>query len=128
VPVPGGGAPVITHGDGACQGLMGGGSPRGRGPVIPHVAGAQQGLKGGELRGGEGIPASCGTGSRLGSGVDRWRGSCHVWVWCRAVAQCSLSGGKPSRTEQQLCRPTGQGFGRPAVLLLDYGVEKSSSI
>jgi hypothetical protein len=37
------------------------------------VAGAQQGLKGSGLQGGAGIPASCGTGSRLGSGADWWR-------------------------------------------------------
>jgi hypothetical protein len=30
--------------------------------------------------------------------------------------------------EQQLCRPIGQGFGRPAVFLLDHGVEKPSMI
>jgi hypothetical protein len=54
--------------------------------------------------------------------------SCHVWVWHRAVAWCSLRGGELGRTEQQLCRPTGQGFGRSAVLLLDPGVVKPSMI
>jgi hypothetical protein len=51
------------------------GNLRGGGPVVPHVAGAQQGLKGSGLGGGAGFPASCGTGSVLGSGMDGWQGS-----------------------------------------------------
>jgi hypothetical protein len=51
-----------------------------------------------------------------------------VWVWNRTVAWCSLRGGEPGRKGQQLCRATGQEFGRLAVLLLDRGVVKSSTI
>jgi hypothetical protein len=50
-----------------------------------------------------------------------------VWVWNRAVAWHSLRGRKSGRMEQRLCRPMGQGFGRPAVLLLDRGVVKTST-
>jgi hypothetical protein len=57
----------------------------------------------------------------LEAGAAEGQVSHHVWVWCRAVAWHSLRGGEP-------CRPTGQGFGRPAVLLLDSGVEKPSTI
>jgi hypothetical protein len=71
-------APVVPHGAGAQQSLMGGGSPRGRGSVVPHTSVAQQGLKGSKLgEGGAGIPASCGTGSGLGSCTDRWQE-----YWC----------------------------------------------
>jgi hypothetical protein len=51
-----------------------------------------------------------------------------VWAWHRAVASLSQRGRKPGRTEQQPCRPTGQGFGRPAVRILDCGVVKTSTI
>jgi hypothetical protein len=43
-----------------------------------------------------------------------------AWIWC--------GGGEPSGAEQQFCEPIGRGLGRPAVLLLDCGVEKSSKI
>jgi hypothetical protein len=149
---------VVSYQDGACPSRTGFQFHRELEPgraswvewvlVIPHVAGAQQGLKGSGLGGGAGIPTSCGTGSRLGSGADWWKGSwCswvrvwrgvasagegrvshHVWVWNRAVAWCSLRDGEPGRTEQQLCRPMGRGFGRPAVLILDRGVVKPSMI
>jgi hypothetical protein len=36
--------------------------------------------------------------------------------------------GESGRMEQRLCRPTEQGFGRLAVLLLDHGMEKPSTI
>jgi hypothetical protein len=56
------------------------------------------------------------------------QGSHRVWVWHGAEAWRSPKGGEPSRMEQQLCRPMGRGFGRPAVVLLDRGVEKPSTI
>jgi hypothetical protein len=59
--------------------------------------------------------------------VAEGRVSRHVWVRT-AVAWHSLSGGEPSRMEQRLCSPMGQGFGRLAVLLLDHGVVKPSTI
>jgi hypothetical protein len=37
---------------------------------------------------------------------ERW-GSCHVWIWCMAVARCSLRGREPGRLEQWFCRPIG---------------------
>jgi hypothetical protein len=79
-----GGAPVLPQGDGAGQGLMGRVSLRGGGLVIPRMAGAQQDLKGGGLERGETvITGSCGTGSGLGSGADRWWGSQWSWIqWC----------------------------------------------
>jgi hypothetical protein len=52
----------------------------------------------------------------------------HVWDWCGAVAWHSPRGREPGRMEQQLCRPMGQGFGRPAILLLDHGMEKPYTI
>jgi hypothetical protein len=64
----------------------------------------------------------------LEAGVtEGWVSHC-VWVWHRAVDCHSPRGREPSRTEQQLCRPIGKGFGRPAVLLLDRGVMKPSTI
>jgi hypothetical protein len=54
--------------------------------------------------------------------------SYHVWVWHGAVAWHSLRDGELGRMEQRLCRPTGQGFGRLAVLLLDHALEKPSTI
>jgi hypothetical protein len=54
--------------------------------------------------------------------------ACCAWVWHEPVALSGPSRGEPSRMEQWLCRPTGQGFGRPAMLLLDHGVEKPSMI
>jgi hypothetical protein len=66
---------------------------------------------------GGGDPSGLGSG-----GVAEGRVFWHVWVWC------SLRGGDPGRMEQQLCRPMGWGFGRLAVLLLDHGVEKPSTI
>jgi hypothetical protein len=44
------------------------------------------------------------------------------------VAWHSLRDGELGRMEQRLCRPTGQGFGRLAVLLLDHALEKPSTI
>jgi hypothetical protein len=166
-----GGAPVVPEGN--LQGLMGW-SLRGGGPVIPPVAGAQEGLKGSGLGEGAGIPSSCGTSSRLWSGMDGWWGSwcswiwwcgpgadilawcgpggwrlvqlrgrfpiganlawpkrwgsCCLWVWCGAVAWHSPRGGEPGRMEQWLCRPMGREFGRLAVLILDRGMEKPSTI
>jgi hypothetical protein len=91
---------------------------------------------------GVGIPALCGSGSGLEAGAAEGQlspwcmdlagserpGSCHAWVRCGAVAWSSLKGREASRREQRLCRPTGWGFGRTAVLLLDHGVEKPSTI
>jgi hypothetical protein len=57
--------------------------------------------------------------------VSRW---CVDLVLSRAVAWHSLRVREPGRMEQQLCRPMGQGFSRPAVLLLDHGMEKPSMI
>jgi hypothetical protein len=51
-----------------------------------------------------------------------------VWVWNRAVAWHSQRGRKPGKMEQRLCRPTGPGFGKPAVLILDHGMVKPSMI
>jgi hypothetical protein len=47
---------------------------------------------------------------------------------CGAVAWHSPRGGKPGKMEWRLCRPLGERFGRPTVLLLDHGVEKLSMI
>jgi hypothetical protein len=64
-------APVVPHGAGARQVLIGGCSPRVRGSVIPGIAVVQEGLKSSGLgSGGLGIPAICGIISRLGSGAD----------------------------------------------------------
>jgi hypothetical protein len=51
-----------------------------------------------------------------------------AWIQVRVVAQHSPRGREPGRAEQQLCRPMGQENGRPAVLLLDHGMEKPSTI
>jgi hypothetical protein len=59
--------------------------------------------------------------SGLEAGAAEGQVSHRVWVWHRAVAWHSLRGG-------ELCRPMGWGFCRPAVLLLDSGVEKPSTI
>jgi hypothetical protein len=89
-----------------------------------------------------GIPMWCGSSWGLGSGMaegqlsqwcvdpawpKRW-GSRHAWFHCRAVVWRSLRVREPGRMEQQLCRPMGWGFGSPAVLLLDHGMEKPSTI
>jgi hypothetical protein len=58
---------------------------------------------------------------------ERW-GSRHVWIQHGVLAWRSLRGGEPGKTEQRFCRPMGQGFCRPAVLLLDCGMEKASTI
>jgi hypothetical protein len=113
-------------------------SPRDGGPVVPRVAGAQHGLKGGGLGWGAGIPVSCRTGSGLG--VRHFRGQGSQWLAIQwqsrggAVGRVSrysvglmwLRGREPSRMEQHFCRPMGQVFGRPTVLLLGCGVEKPS--
>jgi hypothetical protein len=135
-----GGAPVVSYGAGAWQGLRGQ-EAEGRRSGRPTQFGSQQELKGGGLEGqvswwvvgpagdwcqawpGAGIPVWCGSGTGLGSG-----GSCHAWVQHRAVAWLSPRGGGPGRKEQWLCRPMWQGVGRPAVLLLYRGVEKTSMI
>jgi hypothetical protein len=150
-------APVVPRGAGAWQGLMGGESLSGGGLVIPRIAGAQQGLKaGGLLRGvsrgavglapgwrpvpvGGGDPGGCGYSGTaegwvsphdVGLSAGGWQGqvSRHVRVWCGTVAWCSQRGGEPGRAEQWLCRPMGREFTRPAVLLLDRGMEKPSTI
>jgi hypothetical protein len=81
-------------------------------------------------------PGGRGSGG-MAKGRIFWRGvfgmaegwvSCHVWDWNRAVAWHSPRDGEPGRTEQWLCRPMGQRFSKPAVLLLDRGVEKPSMI
>jgi hypothetical protein len=59
------------------------------------------------LRGG--YPAVCGSGAGLSPGTA-WR--------AEILAE----------PEQWLCRCTGQGFGRPALLLLDGGMEKPSTV
>jgi hypothetical protein len=79
-----------------------------------------------------------GLGSGMAEGrVSRWLmdpawpkrwGSCCGWIHWGSVVWCHPRGGKPGRMEQQLWRPTGWGFGRPAVLLLDHCVEKPSTI
>jgi hypothetical protein len=60
-----------------------------------------------------------------------------MWIWpgARGIlvvtvheSSAELWGGEPGGVKQQLCRLTGQGFGKPAVLLLDCGVEKSFKI
>jgi hypothetical protein len=56
------------------------------------------------------------------------RGYRCAWVQRGAVAWHSLRCGEPGRMEQWLCSPTGQGFGRLAVLVLDHGVKKPSTI
>jgi hypothetical protein len=90
-------------------------------PVFPHRAGACQGLRVGEP---EGWVSWC----SMDLVQPERRGSCCAWVWCRAVVWHSPRGGGPGRMELQVCRPMGQGFGRPAVLLLDCGMKKPSTI
>jgi hypothetical protein len=87
--------------------------------VVPHRAGAQQSLTG------RGIEGQGSRVSILGAAQEVW-GPGGVWIQCGAVAWCRLRGGEPSGAEQQLCRPTGWGLGRLAVLLLDCGMEKPS--
>jgi hypothetical protein len=77
-----------------------------------------------------------GVWSRLVAGI--W----WSWVWrhsqgvgipaCVGLAQgCDLvqpEGQRALQMEQWLCRPMGQGFGRPAVLLLDCGGVKPFTV
>jgi hypothetical protein len=92
--------------------------------VVPSRAGVQQSLRGGGER-----------GSRGGGPSKAWIPCCRrgggpggAWIRHGAVAWCSPRGREPGGVEQQLCRPMGWGLGRPAVLLLDRGVEKPSVI
>jgi hypothetical protein len=123
--------------------------------VVPRMAGAQQGLKGSGLGGGAvswwvvvlapgwglaqtggGDPGGRGSSSMNNMWVFQHgvasaaegRVSCCVWVWNRVVAWHIQRGREPSRTEQWLCRPMGWGFGRLAVLILDCGVVKPSTV
>jgi hypothetical protein len=64
----------------------------------------------------------------LEAGVAEERVSHHVWVWNRAVAWHSTRGKEPLRTGQRLCSPMELELGRLAVLILDCGVVKPSTI
>jgi hypothetical protein len=126
-------APVVPHGAGARQGLMGwvgsGHSTHGWGSAEPE----------GQWPGGRGrarvwcrlvvgILVVMGQERRVFrrgmAGTTEGQVSHHMWVWSRAVAWCNPRGGEPGRMEQRLCRSTGWRFGRPAVLILDHSVVK----
>jgi hypothetical protein len=99
--VPGSlGGASVSHQDGACPSRVGlqlfhMDLEPGRASWVGWIlvmAGAQQGLKGSGLGEGAGMPASCGTGSRLGSGADcggiwvvmgQWHGQgADIPAWC----------------------------------------------
>jgi hypothetical protein len=71
-----------------------------------------------------GILAGSGSSTELAPNRD----SGGAWIWCGAGSRCDQRGGEPGRAEKQLCRPMGQGLGRLAILLVDRGVEKPSTI
>jgi hypothetical protein len=74
-------------------------SPAGLGLAVPWEAGVWHGLRGGELA------VSC--------GAEAWQ---------------DLRGREPGRLEHLLQGLMGWGLGRPAVLLVDHGVEKPSTL
>jgi hypothetical protein len=100
--------------------------------AVPHGAGAWQGLRGGGS-GRAGIQWSymvLGSGGAQGVGIllglFQWS---HVELdpggaEKRGVPRCR----EPGRAEHQNCGPMGWGLGGPAVLLVDHGVEKTSTI
>jgi hypothetical protein len=121
--------PVVPHGPGAWQGLMGRGSPRGGGLVIPQVAGSQAGPEGWWL-GGLSHWA-------VGLAPDGWWwGSPWSWIWYaprgRDPAICGSGAGLWPGTawgaeSWQKGAVALQAY-RAAVLLLDHGMEKTSMI
>jgi hypothetical protein len=146
-----GGAPVVPHIAEARQGLMGGvgsgcpthgwGSTEPEGQWVQGEGQVSQQAVGlapvwGPVQTGGGDPGGCGSGGTakgrvfwrgVASAAKGWVSHC-VWVWNRAMAWHSPGSGELGRMEQWLCRPTGQGFGRRAVLISDHGVVKPSTI
>jgi hypothetical protein len=119
-----GGAPVVPHGAGAQQGLMGGGSLRGGGPVSPCVAGAQQGLKGSGLVGAVsqqavGPAPGCGQagtsggdpGGRESSGAAEGLISQHGVSWMLAWLRGRCPGGVWIQCSRRGVDPTMHGSG-----------------
>jgi hypothetical protein len=76
----------------------------------------------------EGWVFRCGVDLELEASMAEQQVSLRVWVWCGAMAWHSSRVREPGRMERRLCRPMGQGFGRPAIVLLDRGMEKPSVI
>jgi hypothetical protein len=126
-------------------------------PVQPKRWGYQQGVDSAQPRScgsGQGmdlvIPRGAGTHKilRCGGSRHRWPGRSWIrcgarvwyllrcrnpggggaWIRCRAVAQHIPWWGESGIVKQQLCRPIWWGLHRPALLLLDCGMEKPSMI
>jgi hypothetical protein len=130
---------VIPHIPGAQQDLKSSGLSGGQGGSILVIFGTGSRLGPAQMGGGD--PGGCesnraaegqvfwhGVGPEAGARMAEGQVSHHEWVSCGVLVWRSPRGREPGRMEQQLCRTTGWEFGRLAVLLLDCGVEKPSTI
>jgi hypothetical protein len=113
-----GGEPVGPDGWGSWQVMV---------LVVLCGAAASQGLKGRvpEGQGSQWVWIRCRAGAWCGlRGTDPGR----AWIQCEAGTQHGPRGREPGGVEQWLHRPMWWGLCRPAALLLDHGVKKSSMI
>jgi hypothetical protein len=103
------------------------GSWRGIAPVVPCRTGVRQGLRGRGLRGRD--PCGAWIWHRAGVWHDqKGRDVSRVWIQRGAGAQHNLKGGRSRWSRAVALQPMEWELGKPALLLLDLGVEKVPTI